>query len=212
MQRIALRQLQTVELTLDPMEVVAHLAQAGAPGHTRTCAIGTDQIGTPPCPLHLPAIAIDFGLAEGLLQAQIDTTGTQLGGEPAHQVRGVSGEEVVARRLQLHTAQVGRIQAHARDALHQVLGNVAQPGLFHRLLHHDAGGVQALAGVCLAFKHADAKTVLRCGQCTGRTGKACADDDYIVVVGGGHVGHRSITVGERRCSVACARGGAMECR
>jgi len=93
-----------------------------------------------------------------------------------------------------------------------VLGHAPQPGLLHRFLHHDAGGVQALTGVGLAFQYADAQAILGSGQCTGGTGEAGADDDHVVVVGGRNVGHCGIAVGERRCSFELPRGEAKEWR
>ncbi|MCY1247462.1 hypothetical protein D9M72_607970 [compost metagenome] len=53
--------------------------------------------------------------------------------------------------------------------------------------------MQALAGVGLAFEHADAQAVLSGGQCAGGTCKTGTDDDHVVVVGGGSVRHRGIT-------------------
>ncbi len=144
-----------------------------------------------------------MGIGERPLQAQVDTIRAQLAGQPAHQVRRIGGEEVIARRGQQHVAQVRRIQAHVGDALHQMLGHAPQPGLLHRFFHHDAGGVQALAGVGLAFKHADAQTVLGGSQCAGGTGEAGADDDHVVVVGGRSLGHCDIAVGSGDAASNC---------
>ncbi|MNU00651.1 hypothetical protein D3C72_2438320 [compost metagenome] len=74
-----------------------------------------------------------------------------------------------------------------------MFGHATKPGVLHGLLHHDAGGVQAFAGVGLAFEHADAQAVLGSGECAGSTCKTGADDDHIVVVGRGSVRHRGIT-------------------
>lgn len=149
-------------------------------------------------------------IGEGLLQAQVDTVRAQLAGQPAHQVRRIGGEEVIARRGQQHAAQIRRIQAHVCDALHEMFGHAPQPGLLHRLFHHDAGGVQALAGVGLAFQHADAQAVLGSSQCAGGTGKTGADDDHVVIVGGRSVEHGCIVLEERRCSFELPRGEAKE--
>jgi len=74
-----------------------------------------------------------------------------------------------------------------------MFGHAPQPGLLHCFLHHDAGGVQAFAGIGFALEHADAQAVLGSRQCAGGTGEAGADDDHVMVVSGGDVGHRCIT-------------------
>lgn len=151
-------------------------------------------------------------VGEGLLQTKVHAVRAQLAGQPAHQVRRIGGEEVIARCCQQHAPQVRRIQTHIGNALHQVFGHAPQPSLLHRFLHHDAGGVQAFAGVGLAFEYAHAQSILDSGQRAGGTGETGADDDHVVIVGGRSLGHGCVVLKERRCSFELPRGEAKEWR
>ena len=56
-----------------------------------------------------------------------------------------------------------------------------QQGAFGRFLDDDAGGAQLVAGIALAFQHADAQAALRGGDRAGRAGETGADDHHVEI-------------------------------
>ncbi|MCY1219827.1 hypothetical protein D9M72_318170 [compost metagenome] len=183
-QRARLGQRQSRELVFHAIQEAVHAPQPGTLRHARLGAVRADQIARIAHAGHMPAAVARHRAHKRLAQAQFDPVAHQFGGQPAHQPRRIRGVEVIARRAQVDAAQLGRVQPHLLHPVHAIGGRAAQPGLLDGFLDQDAGGVELVARIGLAFQHQHAQAGACRGQGAGGAGKAGAGDDDVVVEGG----------------------------
>ena len=181
MQGIGIGQARAGEFVFDAVQELADLAQPAASRDPRTRAIGADQVARAAHAVHLPAGIGAFGIGEGLAQPKVDRVRLQLRGQPAHHGGRVGGEEVVARRGQRDLTQARGVQAHRFDAPGHAWRQPVQQGVLGGFLDDDPGGAQLVAGIALAFEHADPQPALRRCQGAGGTGEARAHHHHVEI-------------------------------
>ena len=152
--------------------------QASVAGHRRAGAVGPDQeLASEPL-AQQPGRAVREVLAAGkrLVPADLHPVTGRLPRPPGQQIGGLGGEEVVARALEVHPVERGRVQPDAVD----LAGQAARycPGV-GRLLDQDAGRGYPVTGLGLSLQDRGLDPALGRGSRAGEAGEPGPDHDQL---------------------------------
>lgn len=123
-----------------------------------------------------PPAALTFGTAPRTAELQASAYALLAFSQPRHQRRRVSGKKVVAGRIEIDMVQIRRVEPHT---MYLACERERDFEFFGDFLDQQAGGVDAVAGLRLAFHDPHLEAAHGGGMRAREPGKTRADDGQV---------------------------------